>query len=204
MRTLLALLLSSVSLSWVQPPNLGWGICGTGTSASPCLLDYVITNTTSDDTFTVPYPATSATVPADPGLNDFAIVLSGKNAAGAPVTSTPPATTTVNVPLPNVVDVCPPGVLNLPTGVIKPGGQSAIVSFSCPGAIQPASGVVGDSVVWTWATDPRTVTGWKPNAGGKLDVLSAVVANQVNFVLVNYTNQTFVVTPAQITVRVIR
>ena len=200
MNTLLALLLSSVSLSWVQPPNPGWAAsCGT----APCLTHYTIVDKPANTTFSVPYGALSFSAPAAPGIHNYWMVLNGINAAGTGVSSSPAAAVSVAVPQ-YVIDVCPPGTLNLPTGTIKPGGQSAIASFKCPGAIQPSSGVVGDSAVWTWATDPRTVTGWKPNPGGHLEVLAAVVSGQVNFVLVNYTNMTFVVTPAQITVRVLR
>ncbi len=194
MKRLLALLLSSVSLTWVQPANPGWN-AGPTCGANPCLQSYSLVDTSFNQTFTVPYgTALPYVLAAAPGTHNYSIVLNGKNAAGNAVSSTPPATTTVTVPMPYALTVCN-GTMNTPTGSIAAGGQSKVVTLSCPGADSIAG--QPDNAAWSFAAQPPSQAGLVPYVW--------VSANQLNMTLGNISNRAINVTSAvAVTVRCIR
>jgi hypothetical protein len=180
MNALISLLLSSVSLSWVQPPNPGWADpCG----PNPCLQNYTVTDAPSYVTYTVPFGLTNFSIPATPGVHTYSIVLNGINAAGTAVSSTPPATTTVTVH----GTICH-GTVKMPVGTIKAGGQSVVVMFPCAGALAT------DQATFVFPGQPTGYAGFKAGIYGRLDIQIWPSAGQLNLQYVNYTGRPFVVT----------
>lgn len=183
MNTLLSLLLSSVSLTWVQPPNPGWN-AGPTCGANPCLQNYSIVDTSFNQTFTVPYGAALPyVVAAAPGTHNYTIVLNGINAANQAVSSTPPATTSVTVH----GTICH-GTVKMPVGTIKAGGQSVVVMFPCAGALAT------DQATFVFPGQPTGYPGFKAGIYGRLDIQIWPSAGQLNLQYVNYTGRPFVVT----------